>query len=225
MPKTGISLFANLAQNFRKVTRKAAAYTVLLSDEKVETNGTVTMTLPVLSTAIGTTTGEKMYFFTNVHATLVGTVAAGTGNTVGGRASIALQPGESLIIGGYGADTDWEILWPSPLAPGLRNVVVLNATTNGTTPVNVIDANGATLTGVIVDVIITSLDVTAGNILVKIGANTVVTIAKGTAAGVLVGSGTLSTPAMKPGDVLTVESSTAGNARVNIYVSTQTLTM
>jgi hypothetical protein len=226
MPKTGISLFSTLAQNFRKVTRKAAAYTVLLTDEKVETNGTVTMTLPVLSTMIGTTTGEKLYFFTNVHATLVGTIAAGAGNTIGGRASIALQPGESLIIGGMGADTDWEILWPSPMPAGLRNNVILVASTSGTTPINVIDATGCPVVGVIVSVKSCALDATAANILVKNTNGTICTIAKGTTAGGVVSATTLTTPHMAVGNLLTVESSaTNGDSRVEIVLSTQGLTV
>ena len=164
MPKSGMSLFSQLAQNFRTVTRKAAAYTVTLADEKIEINGAYTMTLPVLSTFIGTTTGEKLYFFKNVHATAVGTIAAGSGNTVGGRASITIQPGEVAIVGAFGSGTDWEILWPSPTPAGLRNNVVLVAETSGTTPVNVIDATGCPVVGVVTSIKSCALDANAANI-------------------------------------------------------------
>lgn len=226
MPKTGISLFTALAQHFRKVVRKAAAYTVLFTDEKVEINGAYTMTLPVLSTGIGTTMGERMLFFKNVHATAVGIVAAGSGNTIGGRASISLQPNEVVIIGAMCCDTDWEILYPAPMAAGVRNIINLVAETSGTTPINVIDATGCPVVGTIVSIVSNALDATAGNILIKNTNGTVSTIAKGTAAGVPVSATTLTTPQMAVGDLLTVESSaTNGNSRVHIFLSTQQMTV
>ena len=226
MSKTGISLFTNLATNFRAVVRKAAAYTVLLADEKVEINGAYTMTLFVISTMVGTNTSKKLLMFKNVHATAVGTVAAGTGNTIGGRASIGLKPGESLIISASETDTDWEILWPSPLPAGLRNIITLVATTSGTTAQHLIDADGCPVVGEVVDIIATAQDTFAGNIAIKNTNGTIATIAKSTTAGLPVGATTLTTPQMAVDDLLTVESdSTNGNARVRVYLSVQTLTV
>jgi len=225
MSKSGISMFADLTQNFRAITTKAENYTVLATDEKVNINGAYTMTLFVLSTLLGTTSSKKVLGFENVHATAVGTVAAGTGNTIGGRASIDLQPGESLIIASDEGKTDWEILWPSPIPAGLRNVITLVKETSGTTAQNVIDATGCPVVGTIVSVVSYALDATAGNILIKNTNGTVSTIAKGTDAGAAVSSTTLVTPQMAIGDLLTVESSaTDGNSRVVILLSTQTLT-
>ena len=226
MGKTGISLFTSLIENIRAIVRKAAAYTVLLSDEKVEINGAYTMTLPVISTMQGTTTSSKTLFFENVNATSVGTVAPGSGNTIGGRASIDLRPGEKLVIAASETDTDWEILWPSPLPAGLRNIICLIATTDGTTPQNLVDADGCPVVGEVVDIVTTAQDTNAGNIVVKNATDTIATIAKSTTAGALVGATTLTTPQMAVGDLLTVESSTTnGNARVRVYLSTQTLTV
>ncbi len=226
MPKTGISLFSSLAAHFRAVVRKAAAYTVLATDEKIEINGTYTMTLPVLSTMQGTTMSKKLYWFKNVHATSLATIAAGTGNTLGGRTSIGLKPGESLIISAYNTATNWDILWPSPMAPGIRNFVTLIAETNDTTAVNVIDATGCPVVGQIVSVVSYALNATAANILVKNTNGTVCTIAKGTSAGGAVSATDLTTPQMAVGDLLTAESSaTNGTSRVEIIISCQTLTV
>ena len=216
-----------VTQNFahKAVVTKAANYTVLAADELVKINGAYTMTLPVLSTLKGTITQKKSYKFQNVHATAYGTVAAGTGNTIGGRASIVLRPGESIIIEGSSAATDWLITQPSTLAAGLRNVICLTALTSGTTVQNLVDAAGLPVIGEIVDIVTTAQDTFAGDIVVKNTTGTVSTIAKSTTAGLSVGAVALSSPALAAGDLLTVESSTTnGNARVRVFVSVQTLT-
>lgn len=88
--------------------------------------------------------------------------------------------------------------------------------TNGTTPVNIFDANGAPTALTITGVMIVSRDTTAGNITPKQAANTVCTIAKGTSTGVAVGGASLSNTTYAKGDVATVVSSSAGNADVFI---------
>lgn len=229
MSKTGIDLFTSLVANVRSMITKAVAYTVLVTDEYIKVNATVTMTLPVLSTLIGTTASRKLYFFENISSAANGylaTIAAGSGNTIGGRASIALRVGEKLIITAGETDTDWEIIFPSPMAPGIRNIVTLVATTSGTTAQNVIDATGCPIVGEVVDIVAEAQDTFAGNILIKNTNGTIATIAKSTTAGLPVCATTLTTPSMAPGDLLTVESdSTNGNARVRIYLSVQTLTV
>lgn len=87
--------------------------------------------------------------------------------------------------------------------------------TNATTPVNVLGATtptAITITGVRV----TALDTTAGNIIIKNAGATVVSIAKGTSSGVVTGGTTLANTAVAGGATLTVESDSAGNARVEI---------
>jgi hypothetical protein len=96
----------------------------------------------------------------------------------------------------------------------MQNVVVAN--TNGTTNVSVFGAAGLDQAITITGVFLISLDTTAGNITVENGSDTVVTIAKGTAAGVLVGGVTLANAAVAAGTDLQVDSSSAGNARVYI---------
>ena len=91
------------------------------------------------------------------------------------------------------------------------------ATTNGTTPVSVFGSTGPGYAITIVAVMLVSLDTTAGNITVENPASTVVvTIAKGTVAGTVVGGTTLANTAVAASSNLIVNSSTAGNARVNI---------
>jgi hypothetical protein len=221
----GLRDFLSQSYNFRTVVTKAANYTVTLSDEWVKVNGTYTMTLPVISTMKGTLTSKKSFKFSNVGTTTKATITAGTGNTIGGRASIVLHPGESIIIEANEAATSWDICSPTPLAPGIRNIVTLIATTSGTTAQNVIDASGCPVVGEIVDIVTEAQDTLAGNIIIKNANGTIATVAKSTTEGLLVAATTLTTPSMAVGDLLTVESSTTnGNARVRIYLSTQTLT-
>jgi hypothetical protein len=228
MSKTGIDLFTTLAANVRNMVQKAATYTVLVTDEYVKGNATFTATLPVISLFVGTTSSRKLLFFENVSTAANGyifTIAAGSGNKVGGRSSIALQPGEKLVIACSETDTDWEIIWPSPMAPGIRNLFTLVATTSDTTAVNVIDASGCPVAGQIVSIVSYAQNATAANILVKNTNGTVSTIAKGTSAGAAVSATDLSAPTMAVGDLLTIESSvTNGTSRVEIVISTQTLT-
>lgn len=88
--------------------------------------------------------------------------------------------------------------------------------TNGTTAVNIFGTGGAPCALTITSVTSTALDTTAGNITVQQAANTVVTIAKGTTAGALVGGVTLANATYAAADVATVLSSSAGNSRVMI---------
>ena len=229
MSKTGIDLFTSLVANVRAMITKTAGYTVLVTDEYIKVNATVTMTLPVLSTLIGTTASRKLYFFENISTAANGflaTIAAGSGNTIGGRASIALRVGEKLIVAASETETDWEILWPSPMAPAIRNVQVIIATTSGTTVINAIDASGCPIVGEVVEIVAEAQDTFAGNIVVKNTNGTIATIAKSTSAGFPMSATALTTPSMAKGDLLTIESSsTNGNARVRIYLSVQTLTV
>lgn len=82
---------------------------------------------------------------------------------------------------------------------------------NGTTVVNVFGLRGAPHKLTISGIFVIAKDTTAGNITVKIGANTVATIAKGTVAGVVTGAASLTTPIASVGDVLTIVSSSAGD--------------
>lgn len=109
--------------------------------------------------------------------------------------------------------------WLSMLTSGQTS----NSTnTNGTTPVAVfsnLSTNGtAPFLFTVKSVYLISKDTTAGNIIVKNGASTVATIAKGTVAGVMVGASSLANTSVNPNSVFTVESSTAGNATVIIGI-------
>ena len=228
MSKTGISLFSAHTAHFRTEVRKAATYTVLATDERVQMNATFTATLPVISTFVGSTNSKKVYSFENVSTAannFIATVAAGTGNTIGGRASIELRVGEKLVIDCTETETDWAIIWPNPIPAGIRNLITLTATTSGTAVQNLVDASGSAVVGVIVGIQTDAQDTFAGDIVVKNTNGTVATIAKSTTAGLSVSAVALTTPTLALGDLLTVESSTTnGNARVFVTVSTQQLT-
>lgn len=106
-----------------------------------------------------------------------------------------------------------------------QNHATATATTTGTVAVSVF--GGALTTPLLIsDVIVTSLDTTAGNITVENPAGTVVcTIAKGTSSGVLVGAVTLANTTVTAGNNLVVKSSTAGNALVKIFFTNTGLTL
>lgn len=94
-------------------------------------------------------------------------------------------------------------------------------TTNGTNVVNVSPAgnDGATPAPFqIAFIYLVSLDTTAGNITIKNNASTVATIAKGTVAGAFVPALSAANVTFNPGDVLSIVSSTAGNATVFFQV-------
>ena len=98
--------------------------------------------------------------------------------------------------------------------------IVVVKGTNATTAQNVFGAGGAPFpTRTLVAVFVISLDTTAGNIVLKHGANTVATIAKGTTSGALVGAASLANTTVTKGQVVTVESSSAGNASVIMLYS------
>lgn len=213
----GLKDFTTQAFHYRSIITKAAAYSVLLTDECIQVNGAYTMTLPVLSTMQGSTTHKKVYKFVNIHATADATIAAGTGNTIGSRASFTLKPNESIVIVGSEAGTDWMIGSPFPTPALIRVPFTVVATTSGTGAVNVFDANGAPTAIDITAIVTIAQDTNAGNIAVTNGTNTVATIAKSTTAALLVGDTGLTYAAVVSGDTLTVASSTTnGNAKVII---------
>jgi hypothetical protein len=178
----------------RVITRKAASYTVLVTDELIQVNGTYTMTLPPLDSLQGTTYARKVYKFQNVHATSTATIQPGTSavtnvaDTINGKASFALKPNEEIIIGGSEAATDWAITSPTTLPALTRASFSKVATTNGTTAVNIFDANGAP-DNIVVDLVLATAHTTtgAGNITIKNGTDTLVTIAKSTTNYVTMG--------------------------------------
>jgi hypothetical protein len=87
---------------------------------------------------------------------------------------------------------------------------------SGTTAVPVFTA-GAPVACTVTGVTLVALDTTATNITVENPASTVVcTIAKGTVAGVVVGATTLANTSVAAGNVVIVDGSGAGNARVTI---------
>lgn len=98
---------------------------------------------------------------------------------------------------------------------GLRETV--QVLSNGTTAVSVFGASGLPFAITITGVYLISNDTTATNITVENPASTIVcTIAKGTAAGALVGAVTLANTAVPAGNNVIVDGSGAGVAQVFI---------
>lgn len=216
----GISDFTTQTFHPRVIVTKAANYTVLLTDELIQINGAYTMTLPVISTMQGTTTKKKTLKFTNIHATSDGTISAGTGNTIGGRASYVLKPNESIVIEAREIDTDWDIVSPIPTPKLLRHSFNAVATSNGTAAVDVFDSNGAPNNIVVTGAIAIATETATGNITVKNGTDTVTTIAKGTDLGSIVGATAIAYAAVASGDDITVESD-GGDCQVIIFGTEQ----
>lgn len=99
----------------------------------------------------------------------------------------------------------------------VQNSVII-ASTNGTSAVSVFGSSGLSFPIVITHINVTAQDTTAGNITVENPTGTVVgTIAKGTTAGVVTGVTTLANTTVSAGTNLVVKSSSAGNARVEIF--------
>lgn len=95
---------------------------------------------------------------------------------------------------------------------------VIVASTNGTAAVSVFGSTGLAFPIVITHVVCTAQDTTTGNITVENPAGTVVcTVAKGATSAALVGATTLSNTTVAAGTNLIVKSSSAGNARVEIF--------
>lgn len=85
--------------------------------------------------------------------------------------------------------------------------------TNGTTAVNVFGSKGAPYNITITGFVVGAKDTTAGNIALKQGSTTIASVAKGTTTGALtVEEAALASASITAGTVVTVESSSAGNA-------------
>ena len=88
--------------------------------------------------------------------------------------------------------------------------------TNGTSAVNVFGSGGAPVALTVTSVKTVSQDTSAANITLKQATNTVVTIAKGTSSGGVVGGISLAHTAYAAGDACTVVSDGAHDAIVEI---------
>jgi len=131
--------------------------------------------------------------------------------------------GFALAAVNSGATTAIDILLSASGGLGQcdAGVHTLAVATNGTTPVTIL---GATIpfSVKILGVLLISKDTTAGNItLAFTTAGSVVVIAKGTAAGAVFGGVTLTNTVGAAGDVLSVVSSSAGDAQVWILYQVQ----
>lgn len=215
----GLKAFVAAAFSPRTIQQKSAAYTALLTDDQVSATTAITVTLPVISTMIGTVVGKKMYKLKAPSATYAMTVSPGTGNTINGLASYVIAPGQTIIIAADQGDTDWEIVSPDTslgIAARFRQTVI--ATTSGTTPVNVFSSAGAAANFIVESFEAIAADAVASNIILKNGTNTVASVAKGTTANAVVGEETLANVAVTKGAVFTVESSGTGNAICKIGI-------
>jgi hypothetical protein len=225
----GLKNFETIQFNPRSITSKAAAYSVLTTDEWLIMTGATarTFTLPGLNTLGGTTVKDKAFKFTNngtADLTIDGGLHSVTGvdQTIGGKTILTVRPGLSVILIGHPGATDWEIVFPYPFPKALEVSVQIVGTTSGTTPVNLVDADGAPCDMTILTMLAVAQDTNAGNIILKNGSDTVATIAKSATAGLPVGEAALTYPKVTKGNVLTIESSTTnGNAKAIVFMAIQ----
>lgn len=115
----------------------------------------------------------------------------------------------------FGSRQRWyEILNLNEITFGLGQI------TNGTTPVHLFSGNNSTTPApfLIISMQVTSLDTTAATITLKNGASTVATVAKGTVAGVITGATSVANNSVVPNTDVTIVSSSAGNALVQLQV-------
>lgn len=224
--------------NFRNAVVKSAAYTAAASDDYLKVSGTTTITLPVISSTFDQSlTKDKVYKIEN-SGTAVVTVAAGSGNTIDGGSSYTLNlNGDYVIITIDATRTNWRLVYPDPLLTGSVSLkddtitgvklvtssmyMVVAKATSGTTAQNVFGSGGAPHALTVTSVAAIAKDINAGNMILKIGANTVASFAKSTTAGVVTGEdGALVSNTAVAGDVVTVESSTTNGDGVVLITFT-----
>lgn len=196
-------------------------YTITATDEQVTFTGSsaATWTLPDL-TSFGLTTRKDGVYLLQNNGTAVLTITPATGQTIINKSNLVLNPGDwTLLRGNAMLPLSWKADYPNPIANDMYLVATLFGTTNGTTAVTIL--NNAQEAGYIVGVLVWALDTTAGNITVVNASNTVATIAKGTTAGVATGEASLANQSIAIGNSVTIASSSAGNARVCVFVATQ----
>jgi hypothetical protein len=224
----GIKDFTTESHSFRNIVTKAASYTVTLSDEMVQINGTYTMTLPPLNSLQGTLFAKKVYAFKNVNTSgLLATIAPGTNtvtavaDTIGGKASLVIRPNETVVITGRDNSTDWLITSPYPI-PALRRVpFTVVKTTNGTTAVHIFSSNGAPTDIFVDEILVNALDTIASTITITGGAQTVSAIAKGTTLSAITPATTITYPAVAAGSTFSMVGDGTGDARVTVIGTMQ----
>jgi len=223
----GLKDFTKESNAYRVVTTQAANYTVLLSDELIRTNGTVTMTLPVISTMQGTTYHQKTYRFQNIHASLTATISAGTGNTIEGQSTtFPLYPNEVIVLTAAEGDTAWNICQPTPLPVLIRQTCIMDMTMASGLALSqrIWGGFGAPTDVRLIDVWVLGLTSVSGTFTMSlVGGSTIYSIALGSAM-----SGTIVPTAIAGLEVTAVAKGvdincmlTEGNAKVKIFADTQ----
>lgn len=135
-------------------------------------------------------------------------MATGTGITALTGDVTATGPGSVVATIGAGKVTGAKLVTGS-------GYYVVAVATNGTTGVNVFGVTDG-FNGTITNIKVTAQDTTAGTITIADTAGVVATIAKGTVAGIVTGATTLANTSFTSAGFLTIASSTAGNAIVEI---------
>ena len=217
MPK-GLKAFTAEAFSPRNIVQKAVAYTALLTDDQVSATTAITVTLPAISSMIGTAIGKKTMKLKAAAAYAL-TVAVASGDTIGKMGSWVVPANQEIIIEGMPGKTDWNVISPDTtqgVAGRFQQTVVVN--TNGTTPVNVFSSAGAPQAFTVQSFDSAALDVTASNIVLKNGTATVASVAKGTVVGTIVAEEAMANTAVAKASVFTVESSGTGNSQCRIGI-------
>jgi hypothetical protein len=205
--------------NARSVRTVTAAATAAITDRHIKCGGTTDYSLTMFAeSALSIEPG----FALRVQATGTGfiSIVPATNETVNGTAGFTLSPGDDVIITYDRPANNWRVVPKFQKIDATTSSGVKYVETNGTAAVNVFGAGGAPRAINITNVFVGALDTTAGNIVVKNGTDTVVTIAKGTTDTAMVHQTSIANTAVAKGAVCTVESSTAGNAGVTICYET-----
>jgi len=225
-----LEFFEHLGFSPTNIVTKTASYTALPTDDQINITGSgVVLTLPSLLSLQATMQQRKMYAIYNNGATYDLTIQPGTNadtnvaNTINNKATWTLKPKELIVVTGLGNLLDWGISSPKTLPVLGRNYFAMVVNTNGTTPVNVFDANGAPDNLNITAILVIATVTLAGNVLVKNGTDTQATIAKATTIGALTAGAPSAVANVAKGAVFTVETGTNEDCNVIIFGSTQAL--
>jgi len=229
----GLNIFSTRDFAYRTIITKTASYTVLVTDELVQINGSaLTMTLPPLNSLAAGLEKKKSFKLSNISSLYSATIqpgtntVTGTADTINSKALFTLMPNESIVIVGTEVGTDWSIQSPYPQPAFTRVPFQVVAAVAGTTPVNVFDANGAPTNIDITAVAYQVLTSCTGIVNVfQQGTSSIATITMNTAlaiAGNIVGSASaLANAAVAAGTAITVSTTGSGTGNMIIFGTMQ----
>lgn len=227
--------FLTMSFNPGNIISKAAAYTMLWTDDQINIYGAYTLTLPAISTMKDSKLGAKTVKIVNTGTSTV-TISCNSvdtledGSTAGATTVYLYGQNDFIVYTVEPGSSQWKRTAPVPIINAVDHIKDDSITgikmtdgklyqsvatdTNSTTAVNIHGAGGAACALTVTGVIAVAKDTSAGNITVYNGTNAVATFAKSQTAGIVTGEdGALANTTVAAGAVFTVVSS-GGDARV-----------